>query len=174
MKKLITLFFAVLAVAAVNAQTVQDKVRRAQAGTATSTTVAGEQGRQAEIDQINREYDAKIANIRNSSLPQSKKDDLIRRQEAERARRIDEVNRRYSNTSGSSGNGSTSGGTSTSPSTEVKEKYKVKSKTKHKHDDDDDDDKVDGGKDNGKHLGWEKGVGNPHKNGGKPGKKKKG
>ena len=25
---------------------------------------------------------------------------------------------------------------------------------------------------NGKHLGWEKGVGNPHKNGGKPGKGK--
>ena len=25
---------------------------------------------------------------------------------------------------------------------------------------------------NGKHLGWEKGKGNPHKNGGKPGKGK--
>ena len=92
--------------------------------------------RQTEIDQANRDYDAKIAAVRNNPfLSASQKEQRIRDLEYERAQRIREINNRYygnNNTTHSKKNG---------------KGY---------------------GKDNnpGKHLGWEKGKGNPHRTGG--------
>jgi hypothetical protein len=159
MKKLITLFFSVVTIAMASSA--------GQSANASDVVISSaaspEQDRQAEIDKVNRQYDAVIASVRKApSLSQAKKDEAIRKAEAERARKIDEINRRYGNTSGSGTSGgypTTSGGgtTTTNDDVEVKEKYKMKKKGN-----------------NGKHLGWEKGVGNPHKNGGKPGKNKKG
>lgn len=169
MKKVITLLIAVSSFAALHAQTSRDEARRVILGegkkqpqTSTSQNPrdiilgGGNNGtnypnsypnnypnssRQAQIDGVNREYDAKIQSIRNNPyLSQAEKERAIRQLENDRARRIREINNQYGNQN---------------------KKYK-------KHDDDD---RYEGRHDNGKHLGWEKGKGNPHKNGGKPGKK---
>jgi hypothetical protein len=157
MKKIITLLLALGSIIGVQAQTSKEEARRVILGQPKSSPQSspsqnprdvilggGNSGststgsREAEIDQVNREYDAKIRAVRaNPLLSQANKDIRIRELEEERARRIREINSRY--------------GTSSSG------KYKYKSKHKGN---------------NGKHLGWEKGVGNPHKNGGKPGKGK--
>ena len=89
--------------------------------------------REAQINQINREYDAKIRSIRNNPyLSQAEKDRAIRQLENDRRRKINAISGSYAKNK----NGKA---------------YKKGNK--------------------GKHLGWEKGKGNPHKNGGKPGKK---
>lgn len=89
--------------------------------------------RQAEIDEVNRTYDAKIQAVRvNPILSAAEKERKIRNLEYERAQRIREINNRYY-------------GNNTYSKTN-KKGY---------------------GKDNnpGKHLGWEKGKGNPHRTG---------
>lgn len=106
-----------------------DKTSRNDDGVYSSTE------RQAKIDAINRDYDAKIQSIRNNpNLTAEEKQRIIDRLEKERAKKIKEVNKDY--------------------------------KDKDRDDDDGDDDdkkdkKVKGN--NGKKLGWEKGVGNPHR-----------
>lgn len=167
MKKIITLLVAAFAVTASFAQTSQEESRRVilgkgkKAETEETTrkedrnakdillgrdkTSKNEDGtyssreRQAEIDRVNRDYDAKIQSIRNNpNLSSEEKARIISGLEKERANKIREINRKY----------------------------------KDRNDDNDgDDDDRDGKKDkkvkgnNGKHLGWEKGVGNPHRTG---------
>ena len=159
MKKLITLLIAAGAFVSVNAQTSKDEARRVilgqeKGGSSTSRNdrdiILGggnetnypnsypdnypNGSRQAQVDQVNREYDAKIRSIQNNrTLTQDEKDRMIRQLEQDRARRIRQINQNDDYAYGKKG------------------KDYEKSN-------------------NGKHLGWEKGKGNPHKNGGKPGK----
>jgi hypothetical protein len=167
MKKLITLLFATGAFVAVQAQTSKDEARRVilgqEKGNNNSTSRNGRDvvlgggnettypnsypnnypsgSRQAEIDRVNREYDAKIWSIRNNNrLSSEEKARMIRQLEQDRSRRIRQISQ-------SDGYGK-----------------------KGKKYDDDDYGKRNGKSNNGKHLGWEKGKGNPHRNGGKPGK----
>lgn len=52
--------------------------------------------KEAQINQINREYDAKVQSIRNNPhLTQAEKDRTIRQLESDRARKIREINKRY-------------------------------------------------------------------------------
>jgi hypothetical protein len=179
MKKITTLLIAVGAFVAVQAQTSREEARRIILGSpkGSSTTTypsstsqnprdiilggGGNNGttypnsypssypagsREAQVDQVNREYNAKIQSVRNNPyLSQAEKDRAIRQLENDRARRIRAI---Y----GQSGN------------------YN-KGNHKRYDRDEDDDDRYEGRHDNGKHLGWEKGKGNPHKNGGKNWKK---
>ena len=115
MKKIITLFLAVAACASVEAQTSKEEARRVvlggSKGTSTTTgtespkdnpreVVLGERpststpsSRQAEVDQVNREYDAKIASIRNNPvLTATEKEEAIARLERDRARKIRAIN----------------------------------------------------------------------------------
>jgi len=79
--------------------------------------------RQYQIDQINRDYYAKIESIRNNRyLSRQERDRAIRQLEYDRQQRIDYITRQYSN---------------------YNDRY---------------DDH-----DNGKHKGWYKGKGNPHR-----------
>jgi hypothetical protein len=90
--------------------------------------------RQAEIDEINRTYDAKIKAVRvNPLISAAEKERRIRDLEYERAQRIREINNRYYGNTGTSGKNNKN------------KAYKTN---------------------NGKHLGWEKGKGNPHRTGG--------
>ncbi len=95
--------------------------------------------RDAEINDINRHYDSKIEAVRrNPLLSSEEKERRIRELEYERAQKLREIKKRYY------GNDNTYN--------------KNKSKGKNK---------AYGKKDNpGKHLGWEKGKGNPHRTGG--------
>src|SRR5215203_839470 len=159
MKQLITLLIAAAAFVSVHAQSSKDEARKVilgqeKGGSSTSRNdrdiILGggnetnypnsypnnypNGSRQAEVDQVNREYDAKIRSIQNNrTLSQAEKDRMIRQLEQDRASRIRRINQNedYS--------------------------YGKKGKDYEKSN-------------NGKHLGWEKGKGNPHKNGGKPGK----
>lgn len=168
MKKLITLLLATGAFATVHAQTSKEEARRIILGQEKGNNSTSPNGRdvvlgggnertypdsypnnypsgsrQAEIDRVNREYDAKIWSIRNNNtLSSEEKARMIRQLEQDKARRIRQIN----------GNDRYSG------------------KKGKKYDDDDNYGKRYGKTNNGKHLGWEKGKGNPHKNGGKPGK----
>ncbi|MGN6165913.1 MAG: hypothetical protein ACTHOB_01575 [Ginsengibacter sp.] len=165
MKKIITLMIAVSSFAALHAQTSRDEARRVILGQPKNSPQTspdqnsrdvilggGNNGtnypksypknypngsRQAQIDQVNREYNTKIQSIRNNPyLSRAEKDRAIRQLENDRASKIRRINGQYS-------------------------KYSKK-KNKNYHYDDDNNHH-----DNGKHLGWEKGKGNPHKNGGK-------
>ncbi|MFN2458281.1 MAG: hypothetical protein ABR502_08790 [Chitinophagaceae bacterium] len=98
--------------------------------------------RDAQIEQVNREYDAKIQSIRNNpTLSAAEKERMIRQLNRDRVERIKRINNEY--------------------------------KKDRRYDDDDDDDYKKDKKDkkykknNGNHYGWEKGVGNPHRTGGK-------
>jgi len=161
MKQLITLLIASCTFVALKAQTSKDEARRvilgqekgssSTSGNGRDVILGGGNGttypnsypnnyptgsRQAEIDQVNREYDAKIWSIRNNrTLTQEEKDRMIRQLEQDRARRIRQINQ-----TGSYGSKGKGYGKNNNP---------------------------------GKHLGWEKGKGNPHKNGGNPDKNKK-
>ena len=166
MKKIITLLFAAFAVTASFAQTTsQEESRRVilgkqkKSGTEETTRnedrsardiILGKDGertsrkddgtyssteRQARIDRINRDYDNKIQSIRNNPN--------LSAEEKERIIRGLENER-------------------------AKKIREVNNDYKRDRDDDDDDrdgkkEKVKGN--NGKHLGWEKGVGNPHRTG---------
>ena len=158
MKQLITLLIATSTFVAVHAQTSKDEARRVILGQGKGSSSTSGNGRdvilgggnrssypnsypdnypsgsrQSQIDQVNREYDAKIWSIQNNrTLTQAEKDRMIRQLEQDRARRIRQIDQSGDYNYGKNG------------------------KTNH-----------------GKHLGWEKGKGNPHKNGGHPGKGKK-
>jgi hypothetical protein len=162
MKTIFTLLFVVAAFVSVNAQSSREEARRVVLGGGqTSETkrdnprdvVSGrngensnEAGRQAEIDRINRDYDSRIIAIRNNpNMTQAEKERAIEQLERERSRKIREIN-------GRSGD----------------DRYKGDKKNKDKKNKDK---KVKSN--NGKRLGWEKGVGNPHRNGGQPKGKEK-
>jgi hypothetical protein len=163
MKKIITLLIAAGAFISVNAQTSKEEARKVVLGGGKNSDGntsdrnrdvilgGGNNGsentrtypnsypnsgsKEAQIDQVNREYDSKIYSIRNNgTLTQDEKDRMIRQLEKDRAKKIKAIN------SGKS--------------------YGKKSK---KHDDDYDDDRNDKGN-NGKHKGWTKGKGNQKKN----------
>lgn len=164
MKRFITLLIAAGAFMTVQAQTSKDEARKvilgrekkAPAGTGDRDVILGRGGngtaypnsypntypsgsRQAQIDRVNRQYDAKIASIRNNrTLSPAEKDRMIRQLENDRARKIREINQ-------SDGGGYGKNG----------KNYKHKKYGKYNNP--------------GKHLGWEKGKGNPHRNGGHPG-----
>jgi hypothetical protein len=159
MKKFITLLIAAGAFVVVHAQNPKEDARKVILGTPKNspTSSPSQNGRdiilgrgngttypnsnpnnypngsrEARIAQVNREYDQKIYSIRNNpNLSAQEKERIIRQLEADRARRVKEINDSYN---------------------------KHYQKKKH-NDEDDDHDKHD----NGKHLGWEKGKGNPHK-----------
>jgi hypothetical protein len=94
--------------------------------------------RQAQIDQVNRDYDAKIQSIRNNPyLSAEEKERTIRQLNNDRNRVIRQINGKSSD------------------------------KRDKRYDDDDDYKKDKKNKsNNGNHYGWEKGKGNPHKSGG--------
>lgn len=82
------------------------------------------------VDQINREYDAKIYSIRNNpNLSQAEKERIIRQLENDRRRKINQVN-------------------DSRRDRDDDRKYKKHKKYK---------------SNNGKHKGWTKGKGNPHR-----------
>lgn len=172
MKKLITLLLATGAFVAIHAQTSKDEARRIILGQekgGNNNNTSSRNGRdvvlgggnektypnsypnnypagsrKAEVDRVNREYDQKIWSIRNNNrLSSEEKTRIIRQLEQDRAKKIRQINQSDRYGYGKKG-----------------KKY-----------DDDDYGKRYGKSNNGKHLGWEKGKGNPHKNGGKPGKK---
>jgi len=123
MKKITTLLLAIGSFVAVNAQTSKEEARRVILGEskdAPKTTptqnprdviLGGGNGgnnptsypgnypsgsREAQINQVNREYNAKIQSIRNNRyLTQAEKDRAIRQLESDRARKIREINNRY-------------------------------------------------------------------------------
>lgn len=165
MKKMITLLIVAGSFVAVQAQTSKDEARKVVLGGSKNGGTSSKRGRdvvlggnngttdrtypnpnnypnggsrQAQADQVNREYDAKINSIRNNVyLSQSEKERMIAQLQKDRARRLREIN----NNSYSKGR-------------------------KYGHDneeDDEDDDHHEGRHDNGKHKGWEKGKGNQGK-----------
>jgi hypothetical protein len=96
--------------------------------------------REAQIDQVNRDYDAKIQSIRNNPyLSAEEKERTIRQLNNDRNRVIRQINGKTAD-------------------------------RRDRRDDDDDDYKKDKKhkSNNGNHYGWEKGKGNPHKSGGSP------
>ncbi|MGZ3859086.1 MAG: hypothetical protein ACXVMS_06125 [Flavisolibacter sp.] len=173
MKKITTLLMALGSFVVMHAQTSRDEARRVilgqpknapqsypssnprgvilgggNNGTNYPNTYPGNypsNSRQAQIDQVNRDYDYKIQSIRNNPyLSPAEKGRSIRQLEMDRARRIQQINGQYG------GYGNNNRG------------------RKHDRDNDDDDRyEKNGHHDNGKHLGWQKGKGNPHRNGGK-------
>ena len=165
MKKISTLIIALSSLTAIYAQTAKEEARKVILERSKSTQntgnviLSGNQAtKQQEIDQVNRDYDAKIRSVKRSPMSQAQKDKLVRQLEEERATKIHEINNRYyegdktSGNTGSNGNGGvvTGGETGTTAGTGANGSKKSKTKTN-----------------NGKHLGWEKGKGNPHKTGGK-------
>jgi hypothetical protein len=99
--------------------------------------------RQAQVDQVNRDYDAKIRSIQNNNrLSNAEKDRIIRDLNNDRSRVLSQINGRYDNNN---------------------RRYDDRRDRRYDDDDRDDDKKYKGN--NGNHYGWEKGKGNPHKSG---------
>jgi hypothetical protein len=95
--------------------------------------------REQQVDQVNREYNAKIQSIRNNpNLTAAEKERMIRQLENDRQRKINEINRRYDDRN--------------RDRDDRDRNYDKKNKKYGKNN-------------NGKKLGWEKGVGNPHRTG---------
>lgn len=155
MKKLITLLFVFALISSLHAQTSREEARRViLGGENTRTDKNGRviydrngnnypnSSRQAEIDRVNRDYDAKIYSVRNNpNLSRAEKDRIIRQLEQERQQRIREINNRYGGTYGRNERNDRHG--------RYDDDYKKKNKGYKK--------------DNGRHLGWEIGRGNPHR-----------
>jgi hypothetical protein len=123
MKKIVTLIIAATTIATVHAQTSRDEARKVILGQPknngssqggrdvilgggnnrndypTYPSSNGSYGsKQSQIDQVNREYDAKIYSIRaNNSLSQSEKERMIRQLEKDRTQRIRQINQQYRN-----------------------------------------------------------------------------
>lgn len=126
MKKILTLLIAVGAVATLHAQSREETRRVILGGSKDNGTYGGGNrdvilgggnnngqyptypnngsyggSRQAQVDQVNREYDAKIYSIRNNpNLTYAEKERMIRQLERDRQRRIDQISRqnnRYDN-----------------------------------------------------------------------------
>lgn len=155
MKKILTLLIAVGAFATLHAQSREETRRVILGGSKDNGSNGGRErdvilgggnnggqyptypngsygsSRQSQIDQVNRDYDAKVYSIRNNpNLSYEEKDRMIRQLERDRQRRIDQINRQNNDSYGNYDD----------------RQYR---------------------KDNGKHKGWYKGKGNPHRNGGK-------
>lgn len=154
MKKIFTLLLVAGALTTASAQTKQEESRRVILGKPGSTTekkstdprdvVLGREDNhetrsekvEQKVEQVNRKYDSKILEVRNNpNLSADEKERRIRQLESERQRKIREIRN-----------------------------------DERKYDDDDYDDKKKkdkkyGKNNNGKKLGWEKGVGNPHRTG---------
>ena len=97
--------------------------------------------RQSQIDQVNRDYDAKIRSIRNNrELSNAEKERIIRDLNNDRTRMIRQIDGRYETG------------------------RRTEDRRDRRYDDDRDDRKKYKGN-NGNHYGWEKGKGNPHKSG---------
>ncbi len=157
MKQILTLLIFIATFASVQAQTPQEEARRVILGQKKTDDgknsrsgrdiilggdkrVYDEQGsrypngtRDQQVDQVNREYDAKVQSIRNNPyLSSAEKERAIRQLNNDRTRRIKEINNRNE-----------------------ERRYE-------KRNDRDKDDKYER-HDNGKHKGWEKGKGNQKK-----------
>lgn len=125
MKKIITLFVAVLVLAGAQAQTSKEEARdvilgkrkdnpsqkdeRTIPGNRENTGEYGSRypsgSREAEIDRINREYDYKIQSIRNNNaLNSEEKERIIRDLNNQRARKIKQVNNEYKRNDGDNDN----------------------------------------------------------------------
>lgn len=164
MKKIMTLALCLGAAVLVSAQStremedVKDVILGPRKGTSTTNdkdVVLGrddrrvyenDRSRSTEANRINREYDAKIQSIRNNrQLSSAEKERAIRQLEADRNRKLrslDDRNsrdRRYNDRDDRDDD-------DRRYSKDKNKKYKAKKKGN-----------------NGKHLGWEKGKGNPHK-----------
>jgi hypothetical protein len=97
--------------------------------------------RQAQVDQVNRDYDAKIRSIRNNGqLSSAEKERIIRDLNNDRARVIRQINGRY----------------------DSDRRYEDR-RDDRRYDNDDDYKNKKYKSNNGNHYGWEKGKGNPHK-----------
>jgi hypothetical protein len=170
MKKFITLVCCFGLFGSAFAQTGRDRAGDVILGGGTSGQSnpsqypAGTQQQQDEINSINREYDAKVASVQaNNTLSAAEKERVIRQLNAERARRIREVNNRYGQKDGRQNKDYEE-----RRRREEGRRRDHESKRREKHDDDDDKDEdrqkvKKNGKDNGNHYGWEKGKGNPHR-----------
>ena len=161
MKRFITLSLALVTLVAAEAQTSREEARRVILGQPKNggstqnprdVVLGGDRNgtaypagsREAEVNAVYREYDGKIQAVRNHPfLSAAAKERRIRELEIERDRKIREINSRYGNRNDD----------------RYDDEYRDK-KYKNKKGK-----KVKGN--NGKHLGWEKGVGNPHRTGGK-------
>lgn len=159
MKKLLSLLVVLSLFTGLRAQTSRDEARRVILGGENTRTdrngkvVYDRNGyptnypnssQQAEVDRVNREYDAKINSIRNNrNLSTAEKDRIIRQLEQERRQKINAINNRYGGTYGRNGRNDRND--------RYDDDYNKKNK-RYK-------------KDNGKHLGWEIGKGNPHRTG---------
>lgn len=167
MKKLITLMIATISMIALHAQTSKEEARKVVLGGSKNGGTSSKKGRdvvlggdngnrtypnpnndpsgsrQADVDQVNREYDMKINSIRNNGyLSQSEKERMIAQLEKDRSKRLREINSRY-----------------------YKKNKNYGQKDDHDGDSDgDDDDDRKEKNNNGKHKGWEKGKGNKGKN----------
>jgi hypothetical protein len=120
MKKIITFLIAAGAFISVHAQTSKDEARRVVLGqpkNGTSTTTRGGRdvvlggentstypnnrnypygSREAQAEQVNREYDAKINSIRNNVyLSQSEKERMIAQLEKDRSKKLRQINGNY-------------------------------------------------------------------------------
>ena len=166
MKRILTLLIGLGAISATYAQTPQEEARRVilnggkdkktdrDTRNSRDVVIGGDRdiygnypagSREAEIDRINRDYDARIESVRNDRrLSNEEKERAIRQLNNERARAIRQVN-----------NDRRDRRDDDDRDREYKKDKKYKSN-------------------NGNRYGWEKGKGNPHKNGGKPGNGNKG
>ena len=165
MKRILTLLIGLGAISATYAQTPQEEARRVilnggkdkktdrDTRNSRDVVIGGDRdiygnypagSREAEIDRINRDYDARIESVRNDRrLSNEEKERAIRQLNNERARAIRQVNNERRDRREDDND----------RDREYKKDKKYKSN-------------------NGNHYGWEKGKGNPHRNGGKPGKGK--
>jgi hypothetical protein len=158
MKKIITLAIAIAAVSSVFAQSQDDRARAKDKvfGNHTGTTYPSNYPTtyptnypqsypasyptnypngypQGQADQINRDFNARIASVQNNPyLSRSEKARQIRELNAERERTLHSINNQYGYDNG-------------------------------RRRDRDDDRYEDRNHDHGRHLGWEKGRGNPHR-----------
>ncbi len=107
--------------------------------------------RESQINQVNREYDAKIYSIRNNRyLSAAEKERAIRQLEADRARKVRQINDRYYGSNNKRYNDRRYDDKRYDRRYDDGDRYGKKKHKKYK-------------KDNGKHLGWKKGKGNPHR-----------
>lgn len=157
MKKFITLLMTAMAVSGAFAQSADTREARRILSGGSSRSYPTNDGRvydnrgnyptnrSGSVDGINREYDEKIRSIRNNrNLSNAEKDRIIRDLESQRQRRLQEVrgdnNRRYDDRRNNNRRYDRND-----------KQYAKKHKNK-------------GPKgNNGKHLGWQKGKGNPHR-----------
>jgi hypothetical protein len=162
MKKFITLLMTAMAVSGAFAQSADtEEARRILSGGSSRNTYPSNDGRvydnrgnyptskSGNVDAVNRDYDAKINSIRNNrNLSNAEKDRIIRDLERQRQRRIQEIrgnnDRRYDDRRND-------------------DRRYDKDKRRYDRNDKNYGKKNKQKGNNGKHLGWQKGKGNPHR-----------